>query len=84
MSDETSVDPALHISVDEERTRKIRLITEICRRVYAAPGLAEALQVAVEAVVDDYGYYCACVAFVENHGRSIVHQAHHHSEPGPG
>ena len=56
---------------------KIQRITDICRRVFGAPSLQEAVQIAVRAVVDEYGYDGACVAFVSGDGRSLVHQAHH-------
>ncbi len=56
---------------------KIQRITEICRKVFEAAHLDEALQIAVRRVVDEYGYYCACVAILSDDGRHLVHRAHH-------
>ncbi len=60
---------------------KIRRVTEICRKVLGASGLDEALEIAVRAVVEDYGIYCACVAFVTPDGREVEHRAHHAQLP---
>ena len=64
-----------------DKSVKINRITEICRQVFSARSLEEALQTAVRAVVESYGCYCACVAFVSDDGRHLVYQAHHAQVP---
>jgi len=60
---------------------KIRKVTDICRKVLAASGLDEAVDIAVRAVVEQYGIYGACVAFVTPDGRHVEHRAHHAQVP---
>jgi len=60
---------------------RIRRVTEICRNVLGAGTLEDALTIAVRAVVEEYGIYCACVAFVTPDGRCLEHRAHHARVP---
>jgi len=60
-----------------EKNAKIHRITDICRRVFGAGSVQEALQLSVRAVVEEYGYFAACVAFITEDGRFMVLQAHH-------
>ena len=60
-----------------DQSVKINRITEICRLVFSAASLEDALQVAVRAVVESYGCYCACVAFLSEDGRSLDYKTHH-------
>ncbi len=59
------------------KSLKIQNIVEVCRRVFSANSLQEALDMAVRAVVEEYGYDSACVALVSEDGKHLIHKAHH-------